>query len=466
MSTASKIEYIALSGGGVRGVVYGGLVEALEETRLIQGVKGFSGTSAGSNISAFLAFGMSANDLKEKVLNVDLSQKLGKGYLGWFNDGKPMIDFINDLLINTIKTNIDNIDVNNIPNIDDKGKFEVFKKSLADEQNKPKITFGHLALLRKIKPEKFKDLYITTVSKQDKELKIFSSNTERDKDILVAEACRASSLPLLFSSADINEEKYLDGGLKNNIPYSAFVDKTHSIEPNKKVGNNSKEKQILSKTLVCTLEPGDRSVKDNLIYKVLHGKGTEQHIWELSIMERVIVFIMRALNLLHEGYINDVNKEYIELRKIPFNILNLNVKGLKTTDFHAADAMGEEKYFQGYFSTMEHLINYDKLSHLDEITCEMLVDQTRLQECFFKIITGANLNRSSTLYTDLMKYCGKTKFAKLNAADRNGDELNKGGPSEPAGGEGGRLRGRAGAPRSCDRRSGRRGVASCTTRAR
>jgi predicted acylesterase/phospholipase RssA len=128
----------------------------------------------------------------------------------------------------------------------DKEKFEQFRKSLYDDQNKPKITFGHLDLLRKIKPATFKDLYITAVSKKDKALKIFSSATKAHKNISIAEACRASSsLPLLFSPADINGEKYLDGGLKNNMPYDAFLD--------------SKETQeILSKTLVCTLDEGGR----------------------------------------------------------------------------------------------------------------------------------------------------------------------------------------------------------------
>ena len=82
MTGESSIEYLALSGGGCKGMVYSGMLKALEETNTISGVKHVSGTSAGATTAALIACGITSPELK-RILQDKLSEKLGEG---WFRD--------------------------------------------------------------------------------------------------------------------------------------------------------------------------------------------------------------------------------------------------------------------------------------------------------------------------------------------------------------------------------------------
>lgn len=390
------IKNLVLSGGGAKGATYGGLVEALEIAKITPSLEKIAGTSAGSNIAAFLAVGISPDDLKEKVLEKDLRQYFGSGILGFVNDGTPLIDFVNNLLIDNIKRNIEEIDFSSA-NLteEEKTQFETLKSEISAEgvENVRKITFGDLVLLRKFKPETFKNLYITAVSKDKKELRIFSTANEEDSNISIAEACRASSLlPLLFKPAEINTEEFLDGGLRKNTPVDPFL------------------KEGIEETIVITLEP-TKDLNKNDVYKVLHGKvGENEEIVTASFFEKILFYIMRAFGLVNEDYFQSVEQEYRTMPQIPFSICNINTEGLTVTGFDAVKEMGEEKYVKGRLSTMEYLVNHDKLGHLSDTEYKTLVDKTRLQECFFKIITEAKLDRNSQLYKTLIEFCKDEKF--------------------------------------------------------
>ena len=62
--------YLALEGGGVKGVAFAGAARALEEAGLLQRFEGFAGTSAGSQAAALLAAGFTASELEEALLRV------------------------------------------------------------------------------------------------------------------------------------------------------------------------------------------------------------------------------------------------------------------------------------------------------------------------------------------------------------------------------------------------------------
>ena len=423
LSETQAIKYIVLSGGGVKGVTYGGMHEALEKTRIIEGIEAFSGTSAGANTAAFLAVGMSSKTLKEKVLGIDLRTKLGSGYLGWFNDGVPVIDFINDFLIETIQENIVDIDPKSLTLSDeDKEKFEKLKLQINTDQEKISssrqnnktvstsklITFGDLALLKQVNPKKFKDLYVTAVKKEKHELKIFSTQDKCSENISIAHACRASSsLPLLFTSTEIEGKKFIDGAIRNNMPHSVFENRD-IVSDNQEKDDISK---YISKTLIFTLDENGKDINKNLTYKALHGEARER-VWEPTTFEALIILIMQVLGFLPNEYADEKNKGYQDIQtKLQFNLVNLDTSGLTMTDFKTANDMGDEKYFKGYFSTMEHLINYGKLQHLSDEEYKVLVHQTRLQEFFFKVITGGCLDKSTQLYKDLMDFCKNDKFA-------------------------------------------------------
>ena len=57
----SRVRFLALEGGGVKGIAYAGAIGALEDAGVLQEVVGFSGSSAGSIIASFLAAGYSVS---------------------------------------------------------------------------------------------------------------------------------------------------------------------------------------------------------------------------------------------------------------------------------------------------------------------------------------------------------------------------------------------------------------------
>lgn len=67
-----KYASLVLSGGGVRGALYPGALTALEEAGVLQHVKSYAGTSAGSGTAAFLAVGLSALDIRTVLAETSL----------------------------------------------------------------------------------------------------------------------------------------------------------------------------------------------------------------------------------------------------------------------------------------------------------------------------------------------------------------------------------------------------------
>jgi hypothetical protein len=76
-----------------------------------------------------------------------------------------MIKMINDQLVTNIKSHIDNLNISQLTE-KQQSDFDQLKANLNREDYN--ITFGDLALLKQIKPDTFKNLYITAVSKRDK----------------------------------------------------------------------------------------------------------------------------------------------------------------------------------------------------------------------------------------------------------------------------------------------------------
>ena len=65
-------ESLVLGGGGVRGAIYPGALTALHEAGLLQNIKSFAGTSAGSGTASFLAIGLSACDIRTVLAETSL----------------------------------------------------------------------------------------------------------------------------------------------------------------------------------------------------------------------------------------------------------------------------------------------------------------------------------------------------------------------------------------------------------
>ncbi|XP_048758852.2 uncharacterized protein LOC125668600 [Ostrea edulis] len=68
----NEIENLVFGGGGAKGVAYGGVIEVLEELKILQNVKRFAGTSVGSIVAALLAMECTVADTKKYLeINFD-----------------------------------------------------------------------------------------------------------------------------------------------------------------------------------------------------------------------------------------------------------------------------------------------------------------------------------------------------------------------------------------------------------
>ncbi|HKL39648.1 MAG TPA: patatin-like phospholipase family protein [Cryomorphaceae bacterium] len=158
---------LALSGGGARGLVQVGVLQAIEECGLKPSC--ISGTSIGAVVGSLYAAGMKPMDM--------LALLSGKGFLNLFRL-KPSLSGLLGM----------------------KYLEEVLDKNL---------------------PETFAELPIP--------LHVFATNLSRGECVdfhsgeLRQPILASASIPILFEPVTINGEKYVDGGVMNNLPAEACL---------------------------------------------------------------------------------------------------------------------------------------------------------------------------------------------------------------------------------------------------
>ena len=63
-----NIENLALSGGGLKGIVYGGCFQALEECGILKNIKRLAGTSVGALFGYGILLGFTSSQIQELIL--------------------------------------------------------------------------------------------------------------------------------------------------------------------------------------------------------------------------------------------------------------------------------------------------------------------------------------------------------------------------------------------------------------
>jgi NTE family protein len=163
-----KIVGIALSGGGSRGVAHLGALKAFEELGV--NIHVVSGTSAGSIAAALYASGLSTDEIYKMMKD------------------KKFIDYAKIILPVDGLMNLDNLR---------KNLNELIKKKDFSEM-----------------PKK---LYIALTNLYTGEVEYKSSGNVIDAVIA------SSSIPILFSPVEINGQKYVDGGVLDNLPIKPLL---------------------------------------------------------------------------------------------------------------------------------------------------------------------------------------------------------------------------------------------------
>ena len=172
------IDTICLSGGGIKGFSFIGVLEYLEQKKIINFslIKNYVGTSIGAIISFLLSLKYSVFELKEFILNFNFS-----------------------VLINNI-------------NIDDGNKIMyIIQSFLNNKYSIQDITFKEHYELTNIKL----NIIGTNYTKSVEEL----FNYIKTPNMSVLIAIRISiSIPLVFTPVLYNDNYYVDGALTNNFP--------------------------------------------------------------------------------------------------------------------------------------------------------------------------------------------------------------------------------------------------------
>lgn len=216
ISPHPPIENLVFEGGGVKGLVYVGAIEVLDERDLLKGVKRVAGSSAGGIIALLLSLGYSSNEIKEEMYNLNFKEFLDKkekkfwDVLGWWRD------------ISSI--------VNDGHGLYDGQTFLAWAKGKIEQKlgkGTGGITFKQFNELS-ANNFRLKELTLTGTNLSSGQLKLF--NHTMTPDFSIALATRITmSFPGAFASVKVDNDVYVDGGFALNFPM--FIYDNRSMLP-------------------------------------------------------------------------------------------------------------------------------------------------------------------------------------------------------------------------------------------
>ena len=202
----SEIKYLALKGGGVKGIAYAGALKVLDDEGIYDNIEKVAGTSAGSIVSCLIALKYPVQDKSNS--NVTTIESIIEALdLKKFEDHKSKLRVIT--------------------------KYGLYKGQYFLNWMEDRVVGSPLGLPKKAT---FKDLH----DKGGMDLHVYSCNINTHSlqefsyavtpNIPIAEAVRASmSIPMFFSAwqfpgGQFNNHLFVDGGMMMNYPITAFDD--------------------------------------------------------------------------------------------------------------------------------------------------------------------------------------------------------------------------------------------------
>mmetsp|Transcript_73631 Transcript_73631/g.130579 ORF Transcript_73631/g.130579 Transcript_73631/m.130579 type:complete len:399 (+) Transcript_73631:71-1267(+) len=191
---------LVFRGGGTKGVVYAGAMKRLEEEEgLLDDVKFFAGTSAGSEFAAMLAFGYRGEELRERTRTMPWKKLLD------FGDGCcAPIQTIYRLFWHSGLCKGDALE-------------QYLDKQFTEASGIPGCTFKQLY------EQKGVELRLGACDVVER--KFVFLDRKNTPNMPISKACRASSsIPIVFKPLEYDGKVYVDGGLEGALPISAFTD--------------------------------------------------------------------------------------------------------------------------------------------------------------------------------------------------------------------------------------------------
>lgn len=224
--------YLALEGGGVKGIAYGGAVRALEDRGLLRHIEGFAGSSAGSSAAAMLAAGYDGAELLQILMDMDFSKLLeddnsaaaetgdggteGGGGGGW--SGPAWIGRVNPFGLPPSLVNLRRL-LNHFGWYSGVMLERYAETMLSAKTGVANVTFAQLYTISG------KLLRLTGTSVTTGSMRWF--DVRHSPHMRVAKAVRiSSSIPFFFQPVEHDGELYVDGGALRSLPLDAFADFT------------------------------------------------------------------------------------------------------------------------------------------------------------------------------------------------------------------------------------------------
>ena len=191
-----KFEYenLVFEGGGICGFGFIKVIDALNKYNIMDNIKRYAGTSAGSIIAALFAIGYTSDELYDIFINIDISDYVENGWR-YFKDLYRLYSKFGYNKTDKIYKLIGNI-------IEDKTGDEDY-------------TFNDLYFDKSI------ELTITASCLNKHNVEYFSHLNYPNMPI--RQAIRMSiSIPYYFEAVKFNDNIYVDGGMLNNYPINYF----------------------------------------------------------------------------------------------------------------------------------------------------------------------------------------------------------------------------------------------------
>jgi NTE family protein len=184
-----KYENLALEGGGVWGIAYGGALEELDQLGVLSQIKRVAGTSAGSITALQLALGYSGAEIKQTFSELDFSR------------------FLDNRHIRTV--------FQKYGLYESQYALDLFQGWVENKLGSKQATFQDLHEAGKMELK----VYATNLNTRH----IHEFSYEKSKDVPLAMAVRASmSVPLFFTAVKVNDHLFVDGGTIYDYPLLSF----------------------------------------------------------------------------------------------------------------------------------------------------------------------------------------------------------------------------------------------------
>lgn len=187
-----EIENLAFGGCGVRNAAYAGALLALDDAGLVGGVRGVSGTSAGSIVAVLTAVGYTPHEVRDAIFDLDFMRLTDGGVL----DGpRNLFESYGWHEAAYLEERLDEL--------------------IAQKAGKKLLTFAELEARGGL------ELRIVGTNLSRRSVRLFPD--ERSRDLPLVRAVRISiAIPLFFEARELDGDLYVDGGVLWNLPVEAF----------------------------------------------------------------------------------------------------------------------------------------------------------------------------------------------------------------------------------------------------